>query len=224
MSFLLPNAEAYIFDFNGTLFWDSEENRKAWSDTFLKFRGKEISDEEYRMLNGRTDEETVLYLAPEKTEEEREAIAIYKEKLYHDICLKQRMTLSPGAETLLTYLKNAGIPIAIASSAPKMNMDWYIPEYGLNRFFPEKLIIAGRTDIPSKPDSAIFRLAIKKLDAKAENTIIFEDSASGVKAALDAGVKLVIRIKDPGLPSIRDPRVMEIASFEEITTEIQDNQ
>ncbi len=215
----MPNADAYIFDFNGTLFWDSEENRKAWSDTFLKYRGKAISDDEFLMLNGRTDEETVLYLAPEKTEEERNEIAEFKERLYKKICLEKKMTLSPGSERILSYLKEKGIPIAIASSAPRINMDWYIPEYGLRRFFPEPLIIAGRTDIPSKPDSAIFRLAIEELGVRAEQTIIFEDSASGVKAALGSGAKLVIRIKEPGLESIRDPRVIEISSFEEITAE-----
>ena len=119
MLFRLPNADAYIFDFNGTLFWDSEENRKAWSDTFLKYRGKAISDDEFLMLNGRTDEETVLYLAPEKTEEERNEIAEFKERLYKKICLEKKMTLSPGSERILSYLKEKGIPIAIASSAPR---------------------------------------------------------------------------------------------------------
>ncbi len=219
MSFRLPNAEAYIFDFNGTLFWDSEENRKAWSETFLRYRGTPISDSEYTLLNGRTDEETVLYLAPEKSREERDEIAAFKEKLYKEICLGGRMTLSPGAEKLLSYLKEKGKPMAIASSAPKVNMDWYIPEYGLLRFFRKECIIAGRTDIPSKPDSAIFLLTAEKLGVKAENTVIFEDSASGVRAALGSGAKLVIRIKEPGLESIRDPRVKEISSLEEIRAE-----
>ena len=213
MSFLLPNAEAYIFDFNGTLFWDSEENRKAWSETFLKFRGKEISDEEYRMLNGRTDEETVLYLAPEKNAEEREAIALYKEKLYHDICLEQRMTLSPGAETLLTYLKNAGIPIAIASSAPKMNMDWYIPEFRLCDYFSRECIIAGREDIPSKPDGAIFRLAFSALGIEGSGAVVFEDSRSGVLSALDAGAGTVIRVIGEGVPTLGIAGISEVPSL-----------
>ena len=85
MSFRLPNADGYIFDFNGTLFWDSEENREAWSKTFEKFRGSPITDNEFTFLNGRTDEETVLYFAPEKSENERDAIALYKETLYKEL-------------------------------------------------------------------------------------------------------------------------------------------
>lgn len=221
MSFRLPSADGYIFDFNGTLFWDSEENREAWSETFRKYRGTPITDDEYCMLNGRTDEDTVLYLAPEKSREEREAIADYKEGLYKEICLRSRLTLSPGSERVLSCLAGKSVPMAIASSAPAVNMAWYIPEYGLERFFAREHIIAGRTDIPSKPDSTIFRLAMETLGIAPEKTVIFEDSASGVKAALGSGAGLVIRIKEPGLESIRDQRVIEITSFEEILTEEQ---
>ena len=221
MSFQLPNAEAYIFDFNGTLFWDSKENREAWTDTFSKYRGRALSDEEFLLLNGRTDRETVLYLDPKADEEKISEISVYKEKLYKELCTSHKLTLSPGAEELLASLKTRGKKLAIASSAPKMNMDWYIPEYGLERFFRREHIIAGRDDIPSKPDPAIFLLAREALKAERENTIIFEDSASGVKAALDSGVKLVIRIKEEGLESIQNPRVVEIQSFSELLIEEQ---
>lgn len=219
MSFQLPNAEGYIFDFNGTLFWDSDENREAWSMTFSRYRGTPITDEEFRLLNGRTDEETVFFLAPDKSSEEREAIAAYKESLYKELCIRKKLKLSPGAEKLLSYLSERKIPIAIASSAPRINMDWYIPEYGLTRFFAPSNIIAGRTDIPSKPDPAIFLLAASALGLRPEETIIFEDSESGVKGALASGAKSVIRIKEPGCSSITDPRVTEIDSFEDIITE-----
>ena len=219
MSFRLKTAKGYIFDFNGTLILDENENREAWKETVRKMRGTPQSDEEFQLLNGRTDRETVLYFIPDADESTIEYWINEKETLYKKLCMDNGLSLAEGAEDFLSYLSATSVPMAIASSAPKINMDWYIPEYGLRRFFPEPLIIAGRTDIPSKPDSAIFRLAIEELGVRAEQTIIFEDSASGVKAALGSGAKLVIRIKEPGLESIRDPRVIEISSFEEITAE-----
>ncbi len=217
MSFRLPNADGYIFDFNGTLYWDSKENREAWSAIFSMVRGSAITDEEFSLLNGRTDDETVLYLRPDDSFPEREKIAMDKERIYKELCLEHRLTLSPGSEELLQALKERNSRMAIASSAPKCNMDWYIPEYRLGRFFTLDTIIAGRTDIPSKPDPAIFTLAMRTIGTKPERTIIFEDSESGVKAALAAGAFLVVRIKDPGLESIRDERVIEIPSFSEIS-------
>ena len=216
MSFQLLNADGYIFDFNGTLFWDSRENREAWSIIFSKYRGTALSDEEFATLNGRTDEETVLYLAPDESEMKRIEIAAEKEMIYKELCLSRKISLSPGAEKILSSLKAKGKKLAIASSAPWINMEWYIPEYGLERFFERENIIAGRTDIPSKPDPAIFLLAMKQIGTNPDNTIVFEDSASGVKAALSSGVKLVYRIKEKGLESIDDSKVIEIQSFEDI--------
>ena len=219
MSFRLPSADGYIFDFNGTLFLDSDENREAWSAIFEKYRGTPLSEEEFRTLNGRTDEETVIHLMPSADPEKRKTIAEEKEKLYKELCLSHGLSLAPGAEEVLTVLSGKNIPIAIASSAPKMNMDWYIPVYGLERFFPRERIIAGRSDIPSKPDPAIFRLAMEAIGTGPERTVIFEDSASGVKGALASGAGLVVRIREKGTESIRDPRVVEIDSFVDIITE-----
>ncbi|MBO8436049.1 MAG: HAD family phosphatase [Spirochaetes bacterium] len=216
MSFQLPNADGYIFDFNGTLYWDSQENKEAWSATFESVRGTPLADDEFALLNGRTDDETVIYLKPDAPCEERAKIADSKELLYKKLCIEHGLELSPGAEEFLSKLKERGAKMAIASSAPKCNMNWYIEEYGLDRFFKLSEIIAGRTDIPSKPNPAIFSLAMSCLGTTPERTIIFEDSASGVKAALDSGVFLVVRIKDPGLDSIRDERVIEVESFSEL--------
>ena len=219
MSYRLPSADGYIFDFNGTLFWDSEENREAWSAIFRKYRGQGLSDEEFALLNGRTDDETVLYLSPEMGRDERTMIALEKEALYKEICLSHDLSLSPGAEELLEYLSRMGKKMAIASSAPAINREWYIPEFRLERFFRKELIIAGRTDIPAKPDPAIFIEAMKALGCRSEDTVIFEDSDSGIRAALATGAKLVVRICEKGPMDTSDPRILPIRSFLEIIRE-----
>ena len=216
MSFLLPNADGYIFDFNGTLLWDGRENREAWDRTALRYCGRELSDAEFLSLNGRTDEETVAYFYPSAADAVKEEMIRFKEGFYKELCIKRGLGLSPGAEAILGKLRSEGARMAIASSAPWMNMEWYIPHFSLLSYFSEERIIAGREDIPSKPDPAIFTLAMGILGTEPERTVIFEDSGSGVAAALGAGAGLVIRIKAPDAPAIRSERVKEIASFEEI--------
>ena len=217
MSFRLPNADGYILDFNGTLLWDTAENREAWNTAAVKARGKELTEEEFRLLNGRTDEETVLYLLPDVGEDGHTALINFKERIYKELCLSHGLTLSPGSEEILGFLKENGKRMAIASSAPKMNMEWYIPEYGLERFFERRNIIAGRSDIPSKPDPAIFRLAMEMIGTEPERTVIFEDSASGVKAAIASGAFLVVRIDDGSAEGADDERVRNVRSFSELT-------
>ena len=121
-----------------------------------------------------------------------------------------------GFSDYLRRLKEMGVPMAIASSAPKVNMDWYIPYFNLTEFFPLERIIAGRRDIPSKPDGTIVRLAAESLGLSSSRTLIFEDSESGVKAALDAGCMKVIRIRGPKGKDLSIGGIEEIASFSEL--------
>ena len=214
MSFL--GADGIIFDFNGTLYWDETENRKAWNRTAVMIRGKELTDEEFSFLNGRTDEETVLYFLPDADVPTIDYWSDEKEKIYKEICIKAGPRLSPGALEILSYLKSRNMPMAIASSAPKVNMDWYIPYFNLTEFFPLERIIAGRRDIPSKPDGTIFRLAAESIGLPSSRTLIFEDSESGVKAALDAGCMKVIRIRGPKGMDLSIGGIEEIASFSEL--------
>ena len=155
----LPNADGYVFDFNGTLFWDEKQNREAWDETVFLIRGSRLSDDEFAMLNGRNDTDTVRYLLPDADAAMRQQWADRKEMLYKEICLSQELSLSPGSIGLLEALRSRGARMAIASSAPKCNMDWYIPYFNLLSYFPSERIIAGRDDIPSKPDGTIFRIA-----------------------------------------------------------------
>ena len=214
-------ADGIIFDFNGTLYWDEEENREAWDLTAERIRGRSLSDDEFYSLNGRTDEETVLYFFPGADRETVEFWSNEKEKLYKEICMKASPELSPGAIELLQYLKSEKVPMAIASSAPKVNMDWYIPFFGLGRFFPPERIIAGRTDIPSKPDGTIFRLAAESISLSPSRTLIFEDSESGVKAALDSGCRNIIRIRGPKGRDLSLSGIREIYSFRELLDTIR---
>ena len=217
MSFPLRTAKGYIFDFNGTLILDEKENREAWRETVRKMRGKPQSDEEFQALNGRTDRETVLYYFPEADDETIEHWIEEKEALYKTLCIEHKLSFAQGAEALLSFLSERNIPIAIASSAPKINMDWYIPYFGLLRFFGRENIIAGRDDIPSKPDGTIFRVAAESIDLNAGDTIIFEDSLSGVRAAIDAGCGCIYRLGREGKENFSSfPSVTLIDSFSDL--------
>lgn len=49
-----------IFDFNGTLFWDSEIQENAWKTFGKKLSGRDITDEEFNTyFHGRTNKDTL---------------------------------------------------------------------------------------------------------------------------------------------------------------------
>ena len=216
MSYRLPSADGIVFDFNGTLFLDERENRESWNMIAVELRGEALSDEEFLRENGRTDADMVRAILPGVSDEEAERWSRRKEEIYKDLCISRSLDLAPGARDLFEAVLSRGMRIAIASSAPKMNMDWYIPRFHLLDYFKPSAIIAGRTDIPSKPDGAIFRLALESIGVEGGRAIAFEDSRAGVLSAKDAGIRTIYRMRSPGRVSLEDPDITEIGSFREI--------
>ena len=96
-----------IFDFNGTLFWDSEIQENAWKTFGKKLSGRDITDEEFNTyFHGRTNKDTLEYLKKrELTEEEVNELAQQKESIYRDLCKSDlsKFKLAPGVERYLNY-------------------------------------------------------------------------------------------------------------------------
>lgn len=84
--------------------------------------------------------------------------------------------------------------MAIASSSPMRFIEQMIRECGLENMFD--VVVSGH-DLPkTKPDPAIYRLALEKLGVPAADAAAVEDSFYGVQAAKGAGL-YVFGFRDP---------------------------
>ena len=81
------------------------------------------------------------------------------------------------------------IKIALVSSASRWMIEKILDKLNLNKYFD---FIISKEDVSKhKPDPEAFLLAIRKLDATHKQTLVFEDSEAGVKAAQAAGCSFV---------------------------------
>lgn len=183
----------FIFDFNGTLFWDTPYHNESW-DIILGRYGLTLTAEElFRNIHGRTNEDIYAYLFPESPSlEQANAFAEEKEAIYRDICLKHGMHLAPGAERLLNELKEHGIPRNIATASGKTNVDFFIEQFRLERWFDLRAISYDDGTVPGKPAPDILLRGIERIGMKPEEVVIFEDSHAGIRAAKASGAKQVI--------------------------------
>jgi len=115
-----------------------------------------------------------------------------KEIIYRNECLKHKMQLAPGAVELLSYLKAYSIPMAIATASGKSNVDFFINKLNLLDYFAEEYIIHNDGNIKGKPHPDIFEKAIDKLGVNYNDSTIFEDSFSGIQAAINCKVANII--------------------------------
>ncbi len=103
----------------------------------------------------------------------------------------------PGTVELIRHLAQHDIPQAIATSSSRQNFemktinhqDW-LKYFELFTFGDDSEIKQG------KPAPDIFLLTARRLTAKAENCLVFEDSLSGMKAAIAAGMRVIV-VPDP---------------------------
>ncbi len=216
-----------IFDFNGTLFFDSEKHLEAWREFSKRLRDHAFTDEEMRdYMFGRTNEDIIAYLIGRKPDSEIvEKLGKEKEAVYREMCRKdyKNTVLAPGAEKFLEYLKENNIPRTIATMSDKDNVDFYIEEFKLAKWFDiEKIVYADGT-IPGKPAPDIYLKAAEAIGLKPEECIVVEDAVSGIEAAKRAGSGKIIAIASMESENLykKIPAVSQIIkNFDEIDRNI----
>ena len=95
-----------------------------------------------------------------------------------------------GVVPALTYLKEKGYHLAIASSTKTETVTKQLKDAGLLDFFT--LIVGGNMVSRSKPAPDIFLKATELLGVEPEKCLVIEDSYNGIRAAYAAGIPAVM--------------------------------
>ena len=188
-----------IFDFNGTLYWDSKLHYDAWREFSAILRnGKPFSDIEMRdKMFGHTNEDIIAYAIGKKPS--KELVAKYaqeKESLYRKRCLLEpkNFKLAPGAIELLDYIVENNIPHTIATMSEWDNVEFYIKNFRLEKWFDLDKIVYSDGTIPGKPAPDIFLIASDKIGLKPKDCLVVEDALAGINSAKSAGIGKIIAI------------------------------
>lgn len=189
-----------VFDFNGTLFWDTKIHNKAW-DIILEKRGIRITDtEKNEKIHGKNNNDIWNTLFTEQVpEDEIDRFCFEKERIYRELCLKTDLQLAPGARDFLNFLMINKIPHTIATASGPENIDFFFRHLKLNYFFDRSKVIYNDGNILSKPHPQIFLIAIEILGILENETLVFEDSIAGIMAAENAGVGRIIIVDSNGV-------------------------
>ena len=198
---MLNQCKGVIFDFNGTLFFDSEKHVKAWNRLSQEIRGKGISSQELQAhFYGVPNNRAIEYLLQKQCDEtELTRYSELKEAYYRDICREERDSfhLVEGAAAYFDRLSEAGVPFAIASASIKPNIDFFVESFDLDRWFTPERIIYDDGTFNNKV--AMFRSAAETIGVPLEECLIFEDSESGIRNALEAGCRNVVVVDSMGI-------------------------
>jgi HAD superfamily hydrolase (TIGR01509 family) len=181
--------KAIIFDLDGVLI-DSEPLHWLADNKLLLDLGIHPPENYFDRFAGWTNEamwEEIRndYHINFSDEELMELQMTIKLKLLHEADYKP----IPGIMGLLEVIKMMQIPMAIASSSPKLFIEAVIEKICIKKYFAKYL--SGEEVPRSKPEPDIFLKVAELLEVNPEECIVIEDSTSGTIAAKRAGMKCI---------------------------------
>ncbi|HEY4004540.1 MAG TPA: HAD family phosphatase [Pseudonocardia sp.] len=195
---------AVVFDCDGLLV-DTEPCWTVAETELFARRGLSFGPEQKAMLIGRTipaacADLTVLFDEPGRAP----ALEAELLGLVSDVLASSAQAM-PGAHDVVAAAA-ARVPVAVASNSPRSLLDAALRRAGL--VFPVSL--CADDVIHAKPAPDMYLAACARLGVPARRCVAFEDSMTGLRSALAAGVPCV---GVPSLPHVELPADLVLASL-----------
>lgn len=181
--------KAVLWDLDGTLVDSAGLHWISWRDT-LAAEGIRITRQQFLDSFGQKNDRILpVWLGPDTPPERIRRVGEAKEAEYRRLVQVHGLTPLPGAAEWLRRLHLRGWKQAIASSAPRQNVQVMLRALAVDR---EIDAVVGAEDVSAgKPDPEVFLAAAARLDVPPDRCVVVEDAAVGVDAARRAGARSV---------------------------------
>jgi beta-phosphoglucomutase len=180
---------AVLWDLDGTLVDSGEYHWLSWRDT-LAAEDFHLTYEQFLASFGQKNDRILRgWLGDGAPVERIERLGDAKEAEYRRLARQRGLAPLPGAAEWVARLQHDGWRQAIASSAPRRNVDVMLGACGLEGFFDA--IVSAEDVTAGKPDPQVFQAAASRLHTPPDRCIVVEDAAVGIEAARRAGMRCI---------------------------------
>jgi beta-phosphoglucomutase len=184
-----PPPGGVLWDLDGTLVDSAAHHWVAWRDT-LAAEGRPVQPGDFASTFGKRNDEILRQLfGPDLDAGWIERVSEAKEQAYRRLLRERGLEAAPGAFDWLARLRAAGWKQALASSAPRPNIDAVFEALSLGRFLDA--VVSADEVGRGKPDPAIFLEAARRLGLPPRRCVVVEDAPAGLEAARRAGMASV---------------------------------
>jgi beta-phosphoglucomutase family hydrolase len=185
----MTRTGAVLWDMDGTLVDSADYHWRAWHETMDK-EGFPITHERFLATFGqRNDSILRQWLGERATPELIQRVGDAKEELYRQQVRQRGIDSLPGVSDWVQKLHDQGWRQAIASAAPRANVETILEALRCTGCF--EAIVSAEDVHRGKPDPEVFLLAANKLGVAPERCIVVEDAPHGIEAARAAGMKSI---------------------------------
>ncbi|CAA6673805.1 unnamed protein product [Spirodela intermedia] len=184
--------EAVLFDIDGTLCDSDPIHYFAFRELLQEIgynNGVPITEEFFvKYIAGKHNQDIASFLFPDWDQQKAMKFMDDKEVMYRRL-VSEKLKPVDGIHKLCKWIKERALKRAAVTNAPRENAELMISMLGLSDFFD--LLVIGSECERAKPYPDPYLKALKGLGASPHHTFVFEDSVSGIKAAVAAGMPVV---------------------------------
>ena len=182
-------VKALIFDFDGLILDTETAEYQVWQSIYRE-HGFELPQEEWGKIVGgygisNFDAAEHLSLL---TQGRLDSVSLRGRHRSESQTLIHVQPILSGVLNHIHDAKRLGLKLAIASSSPHSWVDTHAKRLGIFEYF-DQIVCADDVGVGrTKPYPDLFLSALKRLQIRKEEAIVFEDSPNGVRAAKSAGI------------------------------------
>lgn len=185
-----------IFDLDGVLI-DSEEIWHEVRRDFVASFGGVWTDHHQRDCMGANSNQWSTYIvrtfsAPYTPAEVFDGVVAMLRERY-----SAHLPVIPGARETVRRLATAGFTLAVASSSPLVLIEFLVERLALADCFD--LLVSSDAVDKGKPEPDVYEYACAQLGVQPGDAAAVEDSASGIMAAVSAGL-FVVAVPNQAFP------------------------
>lgn len=205
---------AILFDLDGTLVNTDPLHYRVWKEVLQDY-GLEIDQMFYdSRISGGLNPLVIKDILPHLSEAENSQLAESKEARFRE--LASELKAVAGLERILAWTEECNLKRALVTNAPSKNVELMLSVLGLTEAF-NPVVVAERVGV-SKPDPALYKMALNLLDIAPEQGLVFEDSPSGIRSAVGAGILTI------GIASTHNPLTLLEAGAFNVVSDFTDEQ
>lgn len=175
-----------IFDFDGTVINTNEVIIASWQATWEKFLGYRESREYIKSTFGETLKYTAEKNFPAIPVDD--VINYYRE--YQMAHSKELVYIFDGMEQLLSDLHADGRKVAIATSRTREGTLDYMERFGITQYFDAIVAMDDVTNHKPNPETCL--VAMEKLGAIPEESVMLGDTRFDIGCAINAGIDSIL--------------------------------
>lgn len=184
------SPKAVVFDMDGLMLDTERIIKYSWDITGEQLGYGKLGDNIKNTLGMNRTQRNAYFLKKYGGDFPLNAFLDGYHQVYYEYEREKGIPKKEGLLSLLDYLKQKNIPMAVATSTHQIYAKETLKKQGIFYYFQE--IITGDCVEQGKPHPAIYTLACERLRVHPFAALALEDSYNGIMSAGEAGMKVIM--------------------------------